>query len=62
MTYAPEIHRHYGTRSEAWEYLASRGFTCCADTGWVNGRWAASVLRTDDGVDVNVWLRLPQAA
>ena len=57
MTYTAEIRRRYDTRVEAWQYLASRGFTCCADSSWVNGRWAASVHRNEHGVDVTVWLR-----
>jgi hypothetical protein len=62
MTCAAEIRRRYETSLEAWKYLASRGFTRCADSGWVNGRWIASVQRTEDGVDVTVWLRLQHAA
>lgn len=62
MTCAAEIHRRYDNRHEAWAYLASRGFSCHADTGWVNGRWAAAVRRgAGDGVDVTVWLRLDHA-
>ena len=61
MTCAAEIHRYYETRFQARAYLGSRGFSCCADSSWVNGRWAATVQHTGDGVDVTVWLR-PQGA
>jgi hypothetical protein len=61
MTCSAEIRRRYETRHEAWGYLASRGFTC-TDGAWANGRWAASVQRTADGIDVTVWLRLLHAA
>jgi hypothetical protein len=57
MTRLAEIHRRYRTRHEAWEYLASRGFSCRLDASWVNGRWAARVRCADDGVAVTVWLR-----
>lgn len=56
MTYDATIRRRYDTRHEAREYLASRGFTC-AGNSWENGRWVAFVQRTEDGVDVTVWLR-----
>jgi hypothetical protein len=62
MTCVAEIRRSYGTRAEAWEYLGSRGFTCCADGRWVNGRWIASIERTQEGVRVVVWLRVDRAA
>jgi hypothetical protein len=61
MTQAAELHRRYRTLREAWAYLEARGFTCTG-SGWANGRWAASVDPVADGVDVTVWLRLPQAA
>jgi hypothetical protein len=61
MTCAAEIRRRYDTRSEAWEYLTSRGFTCRTEGGWVNGRWAALVQPDEHGVDVTVWLRLQMA-
>ena len=60
MTYSTEIRRRYGTRDDAWGYLASRGFVCHA-TGWQNGRWAASVSRDGDGYTVMVWLRAQAA-
>ncbi len=56
MTCTAEIRRRYETRLEAWKYLASRGFTCCTDSRWVNGRWIAAIRRTEDGVDVTVRL------
>jgi hypothetical protein len=62
MTCTAEIRRRYQTGFEAWRYLASRGFTRCADSVWVNGRWIASVQHAEDGVDVTVWLRLQPAA
>jgi hypothetical protein len=61
MTYNTEIRRRYDTRDEAWGYLASRGFVCHS-SGWQNGRWAATVVRADDGFDVTVWLRADSAA
>ncbi|MBV8167813.1 MAG: hypothetical protein JO021_13545 [Alphaproteobacteria bacterium] len=62
MTCVAEIRRSYDTRAEAWEYLGSRGFSCCADGSWVNGRWTASIERVADGVRLVVWLRVDQAA
>ncbi len=62
MACAAEIRRCYPTRAEAWEYLGSRGFSCCADGSWVNGRWTASIERIQDGVSVVVWLRVDRAA
>jgi hypothetical protein len=56
MTYSTEIRRRYGTRDEAWAYLASRGFACVTG-GWQNGRWSALVQHTGAGFDVTVWLR-----
>jgi hypothetical protein len=54
-----EVRRCYATRPEAWEYLASRGFACGADSRWINGRWIAEVRRGEDGFDLTVRLRLP---
>jgi hypothetical protein len=54
---ATEIHRRYQTHHDAWTYLVSRRFACRPDNSWVNGRWAASVQRTEDGIDVAIWLR-----
>jgi hypothetical protein len=62
MTCAAEIRRVYGSWAEAWAYVESRGFTCCPDGSWVNGRWAASIRQTPDGVSVVVWLRIERAA
>ena len=55
MTCLPEINRRYETRHEAWEYLASRGFSCDME-GWRNGRWLAQVEHDDRSFNVKVWL------
>jgi hypothetical protein len=57
MTCNAEIRRRYGTRHEAWEYLASRGFACGVLSAWENGRWAATVVHDENGFNVTVWLR-----
>ena len=55
MTHAAEIKRRYRTRDEAWDSLASRGFSC-ATAGGRSGRWIATVDRGSVGVHVRAWL------
>ena len=55
MTCNAEIRRRYATRQEAWEYLASRGFSC-GGSAWQNGRWTATVVHDERGFNVTVWL------
>jgi hypothetical protein len=46
MTCPVVISRHYESREQAWEYLASRGFRRLLE-GWRNGRWIERVGRDD---------------
>jgi hypothetical protein len=50
VTCSAHLERHYPSRREAHEYLASRGFLFLP-FGWANGRWRARVdIRHDDVV------------
>jgi hypothetical protein len=55
MTCPAAITRRYGTRAQAREYLALRGFQRALE-GWRNGRWIGHVGRDDGGFWVEDWL------